>query len=117
MALTYEWKLTSLKKTSTNNLSDVIVQTHWTLTGTDDDGNSGTFSGATPFDLSTVDSSNFVEYSNLTEAMVLDWIKAVVVGSYKNHVDEQIQRQIDGKKNPIIEVSSSELPWANTSNT
>ena len=121
MALTYEWKLTGLKKTSGNDLSDVIVQTYWTLTGTDGDGNSGTFSGATPFDLNSVDPANFTAYDSLTEATVLNWIKAVVVGSYKDHVDEQIQKQIDGKKNPVVEVNNGQFPWsppsANTANT
>ena len=112
MALTYEWKLTGLKKTSGNDLSDVVVQTYWTLTGTDGDNNSGTFSGATPFDLSKVDTENFTAYEDLTEATILDWIKAVVVGGYKDHVDEQIQKQIDGKKNPVVEVNSGDFPWS-----
>jgi hypothetical protein len=112
MALTYEWKLTGLKKTSGNDLSDVIVQTYWTLTGTDGDGNSGTFSGATPFDLSKVDSGNFTSYESLTESAILGWVQAVVVGSYKDHVDEQIQKQIDAKKNPVVEVTDGNFPWS-----
>lgn len=112
MSLTYDWKLTGLKKTSGNDLSDVIVQTYWKLTGTDGDGNEGTFSGATPFDLSKVDPNNFVSYESLTESTILGWIQAVVVGSYKDHVDEQIQKQIDAKKNPVVEVNDGDFPWS-----
>ena len=112
MALTYTWELTSLKKTSAANLSNVIVGTQWKLTGTDENGNDGTFSGATPFDLATVDPSNFVAYENLTANTVLGWIQAVVVGGYKDHIDEQIQKQIDTKINPVEDVSGNTFPWS-----
>ena len=34
MALTYEWKLTGLKKQDTADLSDLVVGTRWELKGT-----------------------------------------------------------------------------------
>ena len=110
--LNYEWKLTGLKKTSGNNLSDVVVQTYWTLTGTDSDGDSGTFSGATPFDLNKVDPASFTSYESLTEGIILSWVQDVVVGSYKDHVDQQIQKQIDAKKTPVVEVKEGDFPWS-----
>lgn len=111
MALTYKWKLTSLKKTSNDSVNDAIVGTQWQLTGTDEDGFSGIFSGATPFDINTVDPNDFTPYEELTEAKVLKWIKAVVNGdeTYKNHIDEQIQKQIDAAKYPVEQVES--FPW------
>lgn len=112
MSLTYSWKLKSLKKTSTGDYQDLIVGTNWECTGTDADGNSGTFHGATPFKAEDVESGSFVAYSDLTEETVLNWIKAVVVDGYKQHVDEQIQKQIDGKKTPVVEVTENDLPWA-----
>lgn len=118
MALTYTWKLTGLKKQSGNTLDDVIVQTYWKVTGADADGETGEFSGATPFKLDEVDPDNFTAYEDLTEEIVLGWIQAIVVGGYKDHVDEQIQKQIDSKKNPTIEVNDGNFPWsANTGNT
>lgn len=118
MSLTYTWKLKSLKKTSTGDYENLIVGTQWECTGTDADGNEGTFFGATPFKAEDVESESFVAYNDLTEETVLSWIKSIVVGGYKQHVDEQIQKQIDGKKNPIVEVNSDQLPWAPpTSNT
>jgi len=110
MSLTYTWKVKSLKKTSGNSLSDVIVGTQWELKGADADGNEGSFHGATPFDLAKVNPDAFVAYEDLTEEMVLDWIKAIVVGGYWDHVNEQINKQIDLKKNPVVEVNN--LPWA-----
>ena len=112
MALTYTWALKSLKKADIGDLTGVVVQTHWTCTGTDEDGHDGTFHGATPFKPEEVDPVNFTSYENLTEAQVLGWIQGVVVGTYKDHVDEQIQKQILAKKVPIEEVADGSFPWS-----
>jgi hypothetical protein len=106
----YTWKLKSLKKTNSGSLQNVVVQTYWELTGTDEDGNSGTFNGATPFSVPTGES--FTAYEDLTEEMVLGWIKDQVVGGYKDHVEQKIQQQIDQNKNVVQEVKDEELPWA-----
>ena len=111
MALTYNWKLNSLRKTSAANLSNVVIGTTWTLTGTDADNYSGTFSGATPFKVAELDPSSFIDYNSLTEDIVLGWVQAVVVGNYKDHIDEQINKQIRDKKNPVEEATGNNLPW------
>lgn len=109
--LTYNWKLNSLKKTSAANLSNVVIGTTWTLTGTDADNYSGTFSGATPFKVAELDPSSFIDYNSLTEDIVLGWVQAVVVGNYKDHIDEQINKQIRDKKSPVEEATGNNLPW------
>lgn len=116
MALTYEWKITGLKKTDDPSLelNDIIVQTYWQLTGTDEDGNSATFHGATPFEPDKVDPENFTTYENLTEATIISWLQEVVDNNpmYKKHIEEQIQNQINKAKNPVVEINGSNLPWA-----
>jgi hypothetical protein len=116
MALTYTWKIRSLKKQDdpSAELNDIIVQTYWECTGTDEDDNSGTFSGATPFEPDQVDPDDFTTYENLTETQVLGWIQDIVNNNpgYKAHIDEQIQKQIDAIVRPTIEVQSDALPWA-----
>lgn len=121
MSLTYTWKIKSLKKQDdpSTELNDIIVQTYWECTGTDEEGYSGTFHGATPFEPDQVDPDNFTAYEDLTEAQVLSWIQAVVNASptYKEHIDGQIQKQIDEVVRPMIEVQANNLPWAVESNT
>lgn len=122
MALTYEWKIKSLKKQDdpSTQLTDIIVQTYWECTGTDESGNSGTFNGATPFNPDQIDPQNFTTYENLTEAQVLGWIQDVVNNNpgYKTHIDEVIQKQIDAIVRPMVEVSGDNLPWSEpTANT
>ncbi|NBP03778.1 MAG: hypothetical protein EBU90_27500 [Proteobacteria bacterium] len=108
--MNYTWQLTSLKRKDTTDIKNIVVQTYWKKIGTDENGNTGEFSGATPFDLSTVDANNFVKYEDLTEEIVLGWIQSVVVGSYEEHVNEKIEEQIDAKVNPVTEVTSG-FPW------
>jgi hypothetical protein len=119
MALTYEWKLTGLRKQQTATLDNVVVGTFWKVTGTDEDGNTGEFSGATPFELSTVNTSSFTTYSELSEEQVLGWVKQRVSGSaltaYWDHIDDVIKRDIDSKKYTRVMVMESDLPWSPTS--
>lgn len=111
MALTYTWKVTGLKKTKEGSNNDAVVQTYWEKKGTDDKGNEGVFTGATPF--TSADADPFVKFADLKEADVLKWIKAVadVDGSYKDHINAQIQKQIDLVVTPVVE---ADMPWAET---
>jgi len=117
MGLTYEWKLTGLKKQNSTTLENAVVGTTWKLIGTDEDGNSGTFSGATPFNIGTIDTASFTTYSELTEEQVLGWIKSIVSGSnpatnYMEHIDSQILKEVNSKKFVAVEVPEVDLPWS-----
>jgi hypothetical protein len=108
--MNYTWQLTSLKRKDTSDIKNIVVQSYWKKTGTDENGNEGSFSGATPFDLSSVDPNNFTSYEDLTEEMVLDWIKSVVVGDYERHVNEKIAEQIEAIVSPVVSVTGG-FPW------
>lgn len=112
MSMTYTWEVTSLKTQNQTNadgdtLENAVVQTYWKKTGTDEDGNTGSFSGATPFTATNTPAGSFVAFADLTEATVLGWIQAVVVGGYEEHVNGQIQSQIDEQT-----VTEADMPWA-----
>lgn len=109
MSISYTWKVTSLKIRNEGQYENAVVQTYWQKTGTDENGNTGTFSGATPFTTSTMpQGQTFVPFVELTESIVIDWIKAVVVDGYEERVNEQIAKQIAEKVAPIVE---ARLPW------
>jgi hypothetical protein len=110
---TYTWTLKSLKKQSSDTVTDAVVQTYWECTGTDADGDSGTFSGATPFNLATIDPDSFTAYDQLTQAQVLGWIQDTVNADqgYKEHIDGQIANQIALVKQPETEVDDGSFPW------
>ena len=116
MAVTYTWTVTGLKIRNQTNvdgvvLNNAVVQTYWKKTGTDENGNTGTFRGTTPFTAVSVPEGEFVAFESLTEEIVLGWIQDVVIGSYEEHVNAQIQKQIDQHINPIRQ---ADLPWDNS---
>jgi len=107
MAITYTWKVKGMRTVDVNSVTDFVVQTYWEKTGTNEEGISGTFQGATPFDTDTMDPASMVSFDQLTEEIVLGWIQAVVVGSYEEHVNKVIDENIQRQK-----VKDVNLPWA-----
>lgn len=106
MAITYSYKITSMTKApSKDGLTDVITGVRFTYTGVDEDGNEGTFQGATP--MPSPDSENFTPLAELTEEMVIEWVK---VTHPIDHMQERIQKQIDEKKAPTKEEVTG-LDW------
>jgi hypothetical protein len=108
MTITYTWAITSMKVTKVGNENDYVVQTYWTKTGTDENGNTGVFSGATPLDPNP-DQTDFIPYDQLTQEIVLGWIQPLVTGGYEQHVNDVIAKQIAEKVDPVVE---QPLPWA-----
>lgn len=115
MTITYTWKVTSIKvKNVSESKQNAVVQTYWQKIGTDETGNQGTFSGATPFTVDPTDASGpFIAFEDLTEADVLSWIQSVVIGGYEEHVNQQIQKQIEEKINVVTEAT---MPWMSVVN-
>ena len=117
MGYTYEWKLTGIKKQNTDELSNVVVNTYWNVKAVDENGYSGSFTGATPLSLNALNPQTFTEYNNLTEEQVLSWVKEIVSGSnrgsnYWDHIQSQINKQIDVSKYQRVMVMEGDLPWS-----
>ena len=117
MGYTYEWKLTGIKKQNTDELSNVVVNTYWNVKAVDENGYSGSFTGATPLSLNALNPQTFTEYNNLTEEQVLGWVKEIVSGSNRNtnywdHIQSQINKQIDVSKYQRVMVMEGDLPWS-----
>jgi len=113
---TWAWEVTSLKKKDEVNsegatLEGAVVQTFWKVTGTKD-GQSGEFSGATPFTAVNVPAGSFAAFDDLTEDTVLGWIQNIVNGDqgYANHISERVAAQIDEEL-----VQDAAMPWGDGS--
>ena len=113
MSMTYTWKMKEIKVMDETNsdgkvLKDAVVQTLWTKTGKDADGNEGVFSGATPLTAANVSESDFKALNTLTEEQVLTWIKALVEpdAGYVAHINEQISKDIENQK-----ITQKAMPW------
>lgn len=105
--VTYTWKLTGMKA----NDDGAIFQTYWNFTGTHKDGREGTFPGATPFDVSKLDTKKMIQYENLTEETVLEWIQNEVNSNetYKAHIEQKVQEQINSQA--AKETTVENFPW------
>jgi hypothetical protein len=96
-----------MKATTVGTEANYVIQTYWTKTGTDENGNTGVFSGATPL-TPNPEQTDFVPFDQLTQEIVLSWIQPVVTDSYENHVNGVIAKQIADKIAPVTEPA---LPW------
>jgi hypothetical protein len=114
MALTYEWKLTGLKKQDTADITDLVIGTQWKLTGTNENGTKGTFNGGTPLDIPDSNQEGFIPYLQLSEEIVIGWIRAIVEPNegYWQHINQQIEKQILEAENVIQQIDEANLPWA-----
>jgi len=108
--ITYSWAVKGLKTRHDGGYDNAVVQTYWVLTGTDNHNKTAVFDGATPFSASGK-SDGFIEFDNLQEDNVLNWIKSEVIGGYAGHVKEQIFKGLDSQHN---ETSEKRMPWAPT---
>jgi len=111
------WQLKGLRKQNTDNLSDVIIGTQWKVTLVDELGYSGSFDGATPFNISNVNSNAFTPYTELTEEQVLGWIKTHVSGSnsgtnYWEHITGQINKSINVNRYNETRIEEINFPWS-----
>jgi len=107
---TYIWKIENLGFTildeGRQNVVNVIA---WRFSGTD-----GVFSGetcgATKIELD--ETSKFIKYEDLTEGIVIGWLKSALgeeqIAEIKLKIDTQIQAQVEAQTKPK---TGSGLPW------
>lgn len=114
MALTYTYKITGLRKRNQVNadgdtLEGAVIQTYWECHGTDENGNTAHFTGANPLTAENVPAGEFRPFEELTEEVVIGWIKAHVEAQpgYLEHIEERIREQIDS-----VNITDAPLPWA-----
>lgn len=117
MSWTYTWEIERLKvKDEVNNdgvtLRNAVCNTYWKITGTNADGDSASWSGATPFSAASVGEDDFSDFADLTETEVIGWIRNVVEtdSGYMAHINEQLQKVIDIENEE--EIGTDALPWA-----
>jgi hypothetical protein len=107
MNISYTWKITGLRaKDISDDRKNTVVQTYWEKTGTDDQGNTGTFLGATPLEVDP-EADSHVPFDELTEEIVIGWIQEHIQVSAEYHINDEIQKQISEKRESVSDVMLS----------
>lgn len=90
------------------DLENVITRVRYNYVGVDENGITGTFAGVTPMPLPE-DTENYIPFAELQPEDVVSWLEAV---SDKEHMQQQITKQIEAQIAPKYEPVPS--PWAPT---
>lgn len=100
---TYSWDCKTVDTYPTHSeLTDVVYNVHWRLTGVDESGeHQATVIGTQTISVETLDASSFVSFDSLTEADVIGWVEAEMgeerVAELKVSVDSQIADKVAPK--------------------
>lgn len=110
MAINYSWSINSFRKRTAGGFTDAVFDVHWTYTGTDENNHFAVINGATSFPTETL-TEPFIQYSDLTEQMILGWVQATINSNTLENMQLRITKDITLVSNPPVEVTSTEFPW------
>lgn len=105
----YNWKITNLYTKTVDGLQDYVVNATFEVEGVDAEF-SYTVNGSQVFTVK--EEAEFIPYANLTEEIVVNWIKEELGEEGLLPITNYINEQIESQKNPSVEPVISPLPWA-----
>jgi hypothetical protein len=91
------WSITQLNR---ELLDGLVTTAHWRCEAVEGDQSASTY-GSVGFERGDI----FVEYDNLTQAQVLEWVKAQLDAA---EIEAGLQSHIYGLKNPV---NATGVPW------
>lgn len=86
--------------------ADVVFTVHWTLTGTDGTNTTGVYGTV---GLTLEQGASFTPYASLTEAQVVNWVKAGLGDEQVAAYEANVAKQIADLANPPV--VTPPLPW------
>ena len=102
------WSINQLDYTvSLDSKTNVVTNIHWDCNDKDADGNQGRTYGSQG--IPTDDLSDFINYSDITEANAIAWVKAALGDDGVSDQEAAVAAQIAVLKTPI---NGSGSPWA-----
>ena len=114
MTYTYNWKIVDLTtQKNMGALNNVVVQCAWSVCGTYVEKTGENSQNTWEHHIGGVQllpqptQENFVQYDNLTESQVLEWLWNGMVD--KTQIENQLKQKLDESKSNSI--GSAQLPW------
>jgi hypothetical protein len=109
MSATYNWSINSLSVLQEPK-SNYVVKATWSLSGSVDNFVDSR-GGITEFKVEQND--HFVNFEELTEQIVLDWVKTKLGEATILEIKKSISASLDAMQNPKPIAVDVSLPWAN----
>lgn len=106
--INYTWKIHSLTKRTINTVDSVVFTVVWEKFGIADDGYSGSIKTSTGFDIEDIDTEIFVPYDQLTEEIIIDWVKNVID---EDSINRGIDTEIEKARSGWMQIDVEKLPW------
>jgi hypothetical protein len=91
--ITYTWKIETIKAINDGAFKNAIVQVYWTKTGTTEDNKTGVFKSCTSFSTNDILSEKFVDIKDVSEEMIIDWIKSGLSEDATAYINAAIESQ------------------------
>ena len=116
--MNYTWNITGIKKKSVGDTTDFVYQVYWSKTGTNSEGATGYCQGAVLYEDPDdgVDSNTFISFEDLTEEVVLSWVKSQISSDEEEAINSRIDRDIEMSETIIEEERrnnfTNTLPWS-----
>jgi hypothetical protein len=107
MATTYTWTVNQMYTVQQPD-PNYVVNVLWTLTGVDGQ-YTASIGGNSTFDSNQ--SGTFIPYNQLTQEMVLGWVKSGLGEQGIANFEANVQGQIDSMKTPPVSPQNTPLPW------
>lgn len=106
--INYSWKIHSLTKRTINNIESVIFTVVWEKFGIDENGYSGSIKTTISFNINEIDENSFIPYEQLTEEILIDWVKDFI---NEEAINKGIEQEIEKAKSQWIQINDGEFPW------
>ena len=105
---TFTWIVKQLLTQTIDGEQNYVVIANYDVVGVDGE-YSSSISDSARFSTDNVD--NFTPYDQLTNDIVVGWIKSVLGPDTVANYEESIQGQIDAQINPPVTPQNTPLPW------
>ena len=105
---TFTWIVKQLLTQTIDGEQNYVVIANYDVVGVDGE-YSSSISDSAKFSTDNVD--NFTPYDELTNDIVVGWIKSVLGPDTVANYEESIQGQIDAQINPPVTPQNTPLPW------
>lgn len=100
----YTWKIAQLERETSDGY---VFTAHYTI-----DANDGTYNSGAYGSIGFQRPENLIPFSDLTENLVIDWVKEALTEEKVNEIQTALQSQLDEQRHPS---KATGVPWTQLS--